>query len=137
MELVGPSFVRHGWVPSDLLMERVVSGLTLPGPVRASDCARTEARAWRMTNELTTTSDYSLTQAWARVFRRDGFGGVFGSLRFSPGRARGLALFGPSGAPDPTWDGDTTPIQVEKVVRDLRIPVVGPPRLGDVSIVVP
>ncbi len=137
MELVGWSFARHGWVPADLLDGRVVSTLRLPTSVRAADCADEHAREWRVTNELTATSAYDVSQAWARIFRRDGFGGVLGALRFSPGEARGLALFGPAGAPDPAWEGDDSPADAEEIVRVLGIPVVEPPGMAEVEIVAP
>lgn len=137
MELVGWSHARHGWVPADLLEERVVSTLHLPASVRAADCAGEGARQWRVTNELTSTSAYDVAQAWARVFRRDGFGGVLGALRFSPGEARGLALFGTAGAPDPAWDGDDEPVAVGDLAAGMGIEVVAPPGIADVEIVRP
>lgn len=137
MELVGPGFARNGWVPADLLSDRVVSRLHLPSSVRAADCADERAREWRVTNELTSTSAYDVTQAWARVLRRDGFGGVLAALRFSPGEIRGLAVFGAAGAPVPAWDGDDDPVGVGDVVGSLGIPVVGPPGIADVEVVRP
>ena len=135
MELVGWSHARHGWVPADLLEGRVVSRLHLPGSVRAADLTDERARTWRVTNELTATAAYAVAQAWARVLRRDGFGAVLATLRFSPGEARGLAVFGTAGAPDPPWLGDDAPVEVRELVDRLGVRVVGPPRLGDVEVV--
>lgn len=137
MELTGPSYARNGWVPADLLDGRVVSALRLPASVRAADCADERARRWRVTNELTSTSSYDVSQAWARVFHRDGFGGVLAALRFSPGEDRGLAVFGSAGAPDPAREGDDRPVEVAAVVGALGVPVIGPPGLADVEIVTP
>lgn len=137
MELVGPSHTANGWVPADLLEGRVVSLLRLPSSVRAADCADERAREWRITNELTSTSAYAVTQAWARVFRRDGFGGVLAALRFSPGDARGLAVFGEAGAPSPAWSGDESPVAVAEIVGGLGVRVVEPPGLADVEVVRP
>ena len=90
-----------------------------------------------MTNEIATTERYDITQAWARTWRRAGFGGVFYLLRFTPGPSRGLALFGPAGAPDPPPPGDPDPRPVREVVEGLGIDVVDPPAFGAVTVVSP
>lgn len=136
-ELVGPETARRGWVDADLLAGRLISRLELPEDVRSADTTKARAALFRVTNEMGTTEDYATTQAWASVLRAAGFGAVLALLRFTPGRARSLALFGPAGAPVPVPPGDPAPTPVRAVAERYRITVVDAPRSTDVRIVAP
>ncbi|WP_104106429.1 RES domain-containing protein [Nocardioides sp. 616] len=136
-ELVGPDCADRGWVDSDLVADRLLSRLRLPVDVKAADTTSARASEFRATNELPVTERYDLTQAWADTLHRAGFGGVYTVLRFTLGATRGLALFGISGAPDPSWPGDASPRPVRDVVESLGIGVEDPPAYGTVTIVSP
>jgi hypothetical protein len=134
-ELVGPECADRGWVDADLVSGRILSTLYLPKDVKAADTTSARAAQFRATNELSTTERYDLTQAWADTLNRNGFGGVYAVLRFTPGPTRGLALFGDAGAPNPPLPGDPNPAPVREVVEGLGIEVVDPPSYSAVSIV--
>ena len=126
-ELTHPFFVKNGWVPATLITGRVVSALGLRQAYVGADVSIAKAAPYRVSSELTTMTDYAITQAWARAFHSVGFGAVLAALRFSPGRDRGLALFGDSGVPDPPWSVATPPTPVADVAEALGIPVVDAP----------
>lgn len=136
-ELIGPECADRGWVDSPLMEGRVLSRLRLPEAVKAADTTSPRATQYRVTNELPTTEHYDLTQAWAATLHRSGFGGVYSMLRFTPGRTRGLALFGEAGAPTAPPPGDATPTSVRGLVEAYGIEVVDPPSYGAVTIVAP
>jgi hypothetical protein len=130
-ELIGPSHTTNGWVDGDLLKRRVVSALGMPHRIKAADVSRDEATDYRVSNELTTTSDYATTQAWARELHGAGFDAIRYALRFSPGSARGVALFGDAGAPG--WPGDLAPVPVESIVRAMHIEIVEAPHSSQIA----
>jgi len=115
----------------------VLSKLRLQGDVKAANTTSERASAFRVTNELTTTECYDITQAWAATFDRAGFRGVYAVLRFTPGPTRGLALFDAAGAPKPTPPGDPHPVPVRQVVERYGIDVMDPPSYSAVTIVSP
>ena len=137
LELVGPEFVRHGWVSGTILDARVVSSLSLPEPVRAAALDHPQASSFRVSAELFTMSDYATTQAWARAFSAAGFGGILTRLRFSPGGARGLALFGDAGVPSPPRVGDPRPVPARSLLDAMGIEIVDPPHSSAVVITDP
>lgn len=97
-EVVGPALAHNRYIPSSLVFERVVSELHLPDPVRAAMTTSKKALLFGCVGmELSATSDYDLTQAWAAAFSKAGFTGVWYQPRFSPPRGRALALFGAAG----------------------------------------
>lgn len=136
-ELVGPECAVRGWVDADLLAGRVVSRLSLPADVVAANTTAARAADLRVTNEIATTERYDITQAWAEALRAAGFGGILALLRFTPGPARMLAVFGPEGRPEPGRRGDPRPHAVRALVEGWGIEVVEPPAYGDVVIVAP
>lgn len=75
----------------------VVSTLTVPRAMRLADCTSTRAVGHLLTAEIATTTDYDLTQCWARAFRAAGFDGIRYWARHDTGRGRSVALFGPGG----------------------------------------
>ena len=136
-ELLGPDHTGRGWVDAALLEGRVVSQLPLPAPVRAAATTTARAADFGLTNEIATTDRYDITQAWAEAWNRAGFDGVYAVLRFSPGNARGLALFGEAGTPSPPPPGDPDPPPVRALVESYGIQVVDPPALPAVTLVSP
>jgi hypothetical protein len=136
-ELVGPDHTRRGWVDADLVDGRVLSRLVLPDDVKSADTTSPRASTFRLSTELATIDDYDLTQAWADTVHRHGFGGVYVTLRFTPGRARALALFGPEGAPSSLPPGDPSPVSVRGFVQEWGTEVVDRPVLAAVRVVLP
>jgi hypothetical protein len=137
-ERVGSDYMMNGWVGSDLVDGRVVSEVTLPGVVNAANVSAGLSAAMNgVTAELTTTSDYALTQAWAAQFWADGFDGIRYILRFHGGEPLGLALFGKHGVPTPVWFGDPSPRPMGEVLDAMGIEVVSVPGAGSVTIVDP
>lgn len=135
-ELIGPEFLGLGWVPSDLLAGRIVSRLRVATSTRVANVSVARAADYGVTSELTSTPDYALTQRWAQTFADAGFGGLRYGLRFTPGRARGLALFGPAG-PAAEREGDPLAQQATDVVDRMGLHVVGPPHSRAVDLVSP
>src|SRR5665647_1671240 len=136
-ELTHPFYVKNGWVPAPLITGRVVSVLGLRQACIAADVSNADAASFRVSSELTTMSNYAITQAWARAFHSVGFGAVIAALRFSPGHDRGLALFGDSGVPDPGWSVATAPIPVVDVAEAMDIPVVDAPDRDEIEFAEP
>jgi len=126
-ELIGPEQAKLGWVPASALADRVVTPLALPADVRAANVSSNKATKFGVTGELCTTSRYGITQIWARSFAGAGFDAVWHRLRFTPGKGRGVALFGPSGAPDPAWSTAGHVQPVRPVIDKLGCPVVHVP----------
>lgn len=118
-------------------MGRVVSALRLRQACIAADVSIDDAASFRVSSELTTMTNYQVTQAWARMFHSVGFGAVLGALRFSPGQDRGLALFGDAGGPDPGRSAVTAPIPLSDVALALDIPVVDVPDRDVIEFVEP
>lgn len=135
-ELIGPDFQGLGWVPADLLHGRIVSRLQVSHQTKVANVSVAAAANYAVTAELTSTPDYHLTQQWAAVLASAGFEGIRYALRFTPGRARGLALFGPSGA-QPGRPGDPVAQQAADVVDRLGLDVVAVPHSRAVDIVDP
>ncbi len=135
-ELIGPDFLALGWVPGELLRGRIVSRLRVPAPVRVANVSVASAADRGVSSELTTTTDYPLTQQWAAAFARAGFAGIRYALRFTPGRARGLALFGPSGPAD-GLPGDPLAQKAADVVDRMGLAVVDEPHSRAVEVVSP
>lgn len=136
-ECIGLEHADRGWVDSGLVRGRVLSALPLPHDVRAADATATRAADFRVTNELHAGNVYAITQAWAQVLHDAGFGGVHYEMRFSPGAARGLALFGAAGVPNPTPAGDPEPSSLREVIENLGIDVIEPPSMASVRVVSP
>jgi hypothetical protein len=107
--------------------------------VRAANVSvATAASRHLVSSELTTMSDYGVTQAWAQILRESGFGAVRYLLRFTPGgQHHGLALFGRAGAPHPLWKGDPSPVPAREIVESMGIEVVDTPSFGAMTVVTP
>ncbi len=136
-ERVGPDLCDQGWVPRELADDAVVSRLHAPGAARLANVSVERAADYLVTAELVATGDYALSRAWADLFAASGFGGVRHAPRFAPGRARGIALFGSAGAPDPSLPGDRDPEPVRTRLERMGVEVVDPPALASVTLVDP
>lgn len=134
-ERIGLEYTARGWVDADLVAGRVVSRLALPNDAKAADTTAEEATRFRATNEIATTDDYEVTQAWADALAGSGFDGVFTLLRFTPGDTRGLAVFGGAGVPGPTPAGDRDAMTVRAIVEAYGIEVIEAPSSHEVTIV--
>lgn len=133
-ERVGGPLVTHGWLPEDLVTGRVVSEVELPETVRAA-AVSADGVEGIVNAELTSSSDYAMTQACAARIREGGFDGIRYTLRYTPAEPRGLALFRPAGSPG--WSGDPDPTPMESVLHDLGLKVVPTPGSGSMKVVSP
>jgi hypothetical protein len=94
----GKRMLTLGYVNSGFVTAMNVVQLKLPAPVRAAAVASPDAVKFGCNRELSTISDYDLTQTWAAAFHRAGFGGIAYPSRFtSILEANAFALFGASG----------------------------------------
>ncbi|MCQ9388629.1 RES domain-containing protein [Brevibacterium sp. 50QC2O2] len=99
-ELIGPDFIEQGIVSDSFLDDRVVSQIILPTEANCAKTTDKDAFKFRLSNEISSTADYELTQGWAKSFRAAGFTGIWYQPRYSPDKGRALALFGPGGVMD-------------------------------------
>lgn len=136
-ECLGPEYARRGWVDADVVAKRVLSRVNLPAETKGADVTSVRAATFRVTNEVATTDRYDITQAWAQLLHDSGYGGIYSTLRFTPGAARGLALFGTAGVPTLMPAGDPTPTSVREYVAGCGIEVIDPPALSEVRVVTP
>jgi len=91
-------------VPQRLGLQRRLSVLTVPRPMRLADCTARAARGFGLTAAIHSTPDYALTQEWAQAFHQAGFDGVRYFLSHDPAQTCvGIALFGPAGLADAAW----------------------------------
>lgn len=134
-EFLGPDYFERGWVDGPHLEGRVVSEVELPREVRVADATSPDAFTFLVNSELSDTSDYELTQAYANRFADEGFEGLLAGLRFSPGGTVALALFGSEGAPIPKPVGDPSPRLMRPLVEEWGIPIEDPPTYPAVDVV--
>lgn len=123
--------VFRAWIliPEAEIAARRIARLDLP-PVRLADCCSARCRKLGLTGEIHSTPDYARTQAWAAALAAAGFDGLRYLLRHDPSqRFRGVALFGPAGAPPwPFAPGDPIgPAMVEEVGRRFGLRVMPAP----------
>jgi len=104
LEVLGPE-MAGGAVHVDDLTTRSVYPLDpahLPTPI--ANLAHRGAAGYGVTNELSTMTPYHRPQQWATALLEAGFRGLRYRTRFDPGpRARGLAVFGPTGLNPWRW----------------------------------
>ncbi|MFD4422818.1 RES family NAD+ phosphorylase [Agromyces sp. NPDC058484] len=108
-ERLGEQFAARRIAAPEDAEKMVVSRLELPRRLRAADLESPGVGGYPITAELTSMSDYSVPQAWARAFDDAGFGGVHYRGRFSYFDATSWAVFGPAG-PDDRRPVDSNPI---------------------------
>lgn len=78
-----------------------VYDLRLPSAIRAANTVHENAARFRLTRELFTILDISISCAWAAGFHQAQFGGIAYASRFTTGPGwNALALFGDTGARD-------------------------------------
>lgn len=133
-ELIGPEQARLGWLPSSSFERRVLTPLEVPVGLPAANVSSNKATKFGVTAELCTTERYGITQQWARVLAEAGFGAIWHRLRFSPGKGRGLALFGEAGAPVPPWPTGGRVLPVRPIAERLGCRVVDVPSTADLVI---
>jgi len=88
--------------------------------LRLADCCAARACAFGVDGEIHTTTDYTLTQAWAGALAVAGFAGLRYLCRSDPGLSQfGYALFDAAGqAPPGRWPkGRDSPI-AEQILRE-------------------
>lgn len=124
-ERIGMALATARLVPTSLVQDRSVS--TLPLPMRVSVADSTSPRALLfgvVAQELCQMTPYEVPRHWATGFDSAGFDGMFGTLRFSPPKDRGLTVFGPAGTRD--WArGQATSLR--SVLGSMGITVLDPP----------
>lgn len=135
-ERIGPDLVAGGLIPASLLGGRIVSRLALPSDVRAANLDAAAAARFGVTRELAVMVPYSVPRVWARALAASGFGALVGSLRFSPGRARGLALFGSAGE-QTGWPIDPSPVASSAVAKKMRLRLIDVPSRDELTVVDP
>lgn len=96
-EIIGPDFIHAGFITAEFIAQRSISGVTMPRSILAAQLTAGEAFTYRVSNELSTVSDYRIPQQWAAAFHRAGFNGIWYQPRFSSGKGRALAVFGDAG----------------------------------------
>ena len=97
---------------------RVLSALRVPRTLQLADCTHEGSRGFGSTGEIHTTTDYDLTQRWARAFIAAGFDGIRYLVRHDPAQRRvGIALFGEGGEAG-GWPEPTTEEISEDLLRD-------------------
>lgn len=137
-EHIGPDLAAHARVASSIVADRVVSTLELPTNTRAAalDTERA-ANHFGVTAELTTTTTYQTTQAWARRLHASGFDAITAYLGFTPSRhSYSLALFGQSG-PRSHWPTDQYPEPLAELARRMHIDIIDPPDGDQLTITSP
>lgn len=134
-ERVGPDLAAGGAIAASLLAGRRVSALVLPMDVPAANLDSNHAAdRYAVTGELATMIPYEVPRAWARALHDAGLAGITSRLRFSPGRSRGLALFGAAGEHH-EWPADDEPTEAIAVARRMGLFVLEPPDDEQVRIV--
>lgn len=63
-------------IPSPEIAQRVISAVVVNRELRVADATSNAAIGFGMTAEISTTSDYALTQQWAQALRAAGFDGI-------------------------------------------------------------
>lgn len=134
---IGPDLAAHGRVAASVLAGRIVSRLRLPADARAANLESDRASdRYGVTGELTAMTPYDVTQQWAGVLHRAGFGGVTGRVRFTLSRHRGLGIFGIAGE-QPDWPADPSPVRARDVAARMTIDVIDPPDDDQTTVIDP
>ncbi|WP_162824139.1 RES domain-containing protein [Peterkaempfera bronchialis] len=103
-----------------------------PAQLILADLQTTAAATYGASRELSTTSDYLVSQDWAAGLSVN-FSGLAYAPRCNPQpTAVGVAVFGPAGA-DATWApvASTTGDDLGALLRSGGLPVAGPPSLDE------
>jgi hypothetical protein len=92
-------FWRENYVAeSDVSARHLFTG-TVKEPLILADMCSPTAGKFGINGEVHTTTDYAVTQDWARILQVHGFDGVRYLTRSDPSLEQaGIALFGPAGA---------------------------------------
>ena len=85
-------------IPSSEIAQRAISEVAVSRELRVADATSNAAIQFGMTSEIATTSNYDLTQRWARELRAAGFDGIRYWARHDMAHVDAcFALFAPSG----------------------------------------
>ncbi|MFE5703399.1 RES family NAD+ phosphorylase [Rhodococcus koreensis] len=85
-------------IPSPEIAQRVISAVAVDRELHLADATSNAAIQFGMTSEISTTSDYALTQQWAQALRAAGFDGIRYWARHEMTHMHACyALFAPSG----------------------------------------
>jgi hypothetical protein len=85
-------------IPSPEIAHRVISAVAVNRDLHLADATSNAAIGFGMTSEISTTTDYALTQQWAHAFRAAGFDGIRYWARHELTHVHACyALFAPSG----------------------------------------
>ncbi|WP_237724081.1 RES family NAD+ phosphorylase [Rhodococcus sp. DK17] len=85
-------------IPSPEIAHRVISAVAVNRDLHLADATSNAAIGFGMTSEVSTTTDYALTQQWAHAFRAAGFDGIRYWARHELTHVHACyALFAPSG----------------------------------------
>lgn len=126
--------------PVDLQRRRLFSAV--PPPLRLADTTAPAAYSFGVTVEMSAIMPYDLPQQWAQALAAHGTEGLIGLCRHDPsGRARNIAVFGPTGTParragwtvertrmdrDPQLMADLRRLRVRTVPVPFAVPTVAP-----------
>ncbi|MBF4607661.1 RES family NAD+ phosphorylase [Curtobacterium sp. VKM Ac-1393] len=131
-EFYGPKVRRNEVSAADAAVLRV-STITPPTDATSADVSGAGAAPFGVTSELTTMGDFTITRAWAELFK-DHVDGLRYRSRFDPG-GEAWALFGIAG-PAPSLGGASAIIDGEHAVAAAGMSVLpGPPRKSAVRMV--
>ncbi|WP_169925917.1 RES domain-containing protein [Serinibacter salmoneus] len=135
-ERIGGPLAQAGVVPATLVEDRAVSAIALDASVEAADLtARDALRHGVVCHELCTMTPYDVPRAWAAAFDAAGFGGIVGTIRFSPPTERALTVFGGAGARD--WEMPADAVALRAVLEGLDVRVIEPPSSRSLTFVDP
>ncbi|WP_370185150.1 RES family NAD+ phosphorylase [Rhodococcus wratislaviensis] len=85
-------------IPSPEIAHRVISAVAVTRDLYLADATSNAAIGFGMTSEISTTTDYALTQQWAHAFRAAGFDGIRYWARHEMTHVHACyALFAPNG----------------------------------------
>ncbi|MEO6715266.1 MAG: RES domain-containing protein [Mycobacteriales bacterium] len=135
-ERIGPDFTAHAMVPRSLLQGRVVSALPVPHDVRAANLDAAAAARHGITRELSVMVPYDVPRAWAAALDHAAYGGIVAGLRYSPGGAVGLALFGDAGERS-ELPGDPHPIAASTIAARMGIRLIEAPTYAQITVTGP
>lgn len=110
---------------------RVAHAIVDPG--RVADLLHRDAALHGVTQELSASVPYVLSQQWAAAFHAAAFGGVRYQPRFTTERAQTLASFGPAGRPAPDRSVAAS-LEAADVLRDNGCTVLTEPHSREVTV---
>lgn len=111
-ERLGAVLGARAAIPKATAETCFVVSLIVTADVDAADLTHKDAVDFKAYRELSTTSEYTITQAWAAHFMRVGFAAIHYASRFTSStqpRDMAVAIFGPTGMHDGPIKSVNTP----------------------------